>query len=144
MPPFLVYDLCVIRLLVSLLLICSPLSAQIRFRQIDESIVIERLKSAPRKNDERQQKLANMFSDVGCLPVLQPVQHTKSSNVVCVLKGATDDVIIVGGHLDHVSAGDGIIDDWSGASLLPTLYESLKDIPQKHTFVFVGFTEEEK
>ena len=31
-----------------------------------------------------------------------------------------------------------------GASLLPSLFQALKDAPRKHTFTFVGFTNEEK
>jgi len=53
-------------------------------------------------------------------------------------------VIIVGAHFDHVSAGDGVVDNWSGASLLPSLYEAVKVEPRKHTYTFIGFTDEEK
>jgi len=35
------------------------------------------------------------------------------------------------------------VDNWSGASLLPSLYEGLAGRQRKHTFVFVGFTDEE-
>jgi Zn-dependent M28 family amino/carboxypeptidase len=37
-----------------------------------------------------------------------------------------------------------VVDNWSGASLLPSLYYSLSAVPRRHTFVFVGFTAEEK
>lgn len=40
--------------------------------------------------------------------------------------------------------GSGAIDNWSGASLLPSLYFSLSHPQRKHTFVFIGFTGEEK
>jgi Zn-dependent M28 family amino/carboxypeptidase len=36
-----------------------------------------------------------------------------------------------------------VVDNWSGASLLPSLFESLKATPHRHNFVFVGFTDEE-
>jgi Zn-dependent M28 family amino/carboxypeptidase len=49
----------------------------------------------------------------------------------------------LGAHFDHVDAGDGIVDNWSGASLLPSLYQALAAAPHKHTFMFVGFTGEE-
>ena len=38
----------------------------------------------------------------------------------------------------------GVADNWSGASLLPTLYASLNIEPRRHTYIFVGFTDEEK
>jgi Zn-dependent M28 family amino/carboxypeptidase len=53
-------------------------------------------------------------------------------------------VIIVGAHLDRVSTGDGVVDNWSGASLLPSLYEAVKIVPRKHTYIFIGFTDEEQ
>jgi Zn-dependent M28 family amino/carboxypeptidase len=49
----------------------------------------------------------------------------------------------VGAHFDRASEGDGVVDNWSGASLLPSLYEAIKIEPRKHTFIFIGFTDEE-
>jgi putative aminopeptidase FrvX len=43
-----------------------------------------------------------------------------------------------------VAEGSGVVDNWSGASLLPSLYEALKGTPRTHTYIFVGFTDEEK
>lgn len=104
---------------------------------------MQRLQSAPNMNADRQKALVEMFSQVGCQPTEQPIKRSKDANVICVLKGETEDEIVVGGHLDHVEYGDGIIDDWSGASLLPTLYESLKSGMRHHTIVFVAFNKEE-
>jgi Zn-dependent M28 family amino/carboxypeptidase len=50
----------------------------------------------------------------------------------------------VGAHFDHISAGDGVVDNWSGASLLPSLYEAVKVVPRQHTYIFIGFCDEEK
>jgi putative aminopeptidase FrvX len=36
------------------------------------------------------------------------------------------------------------VDDWSGAVLLPGLFESLNGEPRKHTYVFIGFAAEEQ
>ena len=36
------------------------------------------------------------------------------------------------------------MDNWSGASLLPSLYQALKIEPRRHTYIFIGFAEEEK
>jgi hypothetical protein len=35
-------------------------------------------------------------------------------------------------------------DNWSGASMLPSLYQALKVEPRRHTFIFVAFAAEEK
>jgi Zn-dependent M28 family amino/carboxypeptidase len=40
--------------------------------------------------------------------------------------------------------GDGVVDNWSGASLLPSLFQAVKVQPRKHTYIFIGFTDEEK
>ena len=37
-----------------------------------------------------------------------------------------------------------MIDNWSGASLLPSLYQSLTGSARRHTFIFIGFTGEEE
>jgi Zn-dependent M28 family amino/carboxypeptidase len=56
----------------------------------------------------------------------------------------SDKVIIVGAHFDYVSAGNGVVDNWSGASLLPSLYQAIKIEPRKHSYIFIGFTDEEE
>jgi len=37
-----------------------------------------------------------------------------------------------------------VVDNWSGASLLPSLYQGLQTKPRRLTFVFIGFTAEER
>ena len=39
--------------------------------------------------------------------------------------------------------GDGVVDNWSGASLLPSLYQSLKTELRTHSYIFIGFAGEE-
>lgn len=51
---------------------------------------------------------------------------------------------MIGGHFDFASEGKGIVDDWSGASLLPSLFHALKARPRQHTYVFVAFAGEER
>ena len=77
-------------------------------------LIENRVKSFSRNDTKREEILKNMF------------------------------VIIVGAHFDHVDAGDGVVDNWSGASLLPTLYQGLRTTPRQHTFIFVSFSGEEK
>jgi Zn-dependent M28 family amino/carboxypeptidase len=61
------------------------------------------------------------------------------------LEGSSEAIFIVGAHFDHHEEyGEGVVDNWSGASLLPSLFESLKSQALKHTFRFIGFAEEEK
>lgn len=41
-------------------------------------------------------------------------------------------------------AGDGVVDNWTGAALLSSLYQGLARQPRRHTFRFAAFTAEEK
>jgi hypothetical protein len=106
-----------------------------------------RLADFKNTNAAREQELHALFEEVGCSGdhlTEQVVKHSHDPNVICVLPGQTDARIIVGAHFDFVNAGQGVVDNWSGCSLLPSLYESLKTFPRRHTFVFVGFMDEEK
>jgi len=88
-----------------------------------------------------------MFAEAGCKDQQiseQVVQRSKQPNVICTLPGTSDKVIIVGAHFDRVTEGNGVVDNWSGASLLPSLYEAIKIEPRRHTYIFIGFTDEEK
>ena len=120
---------------------------QIHFRELSPQVIRQRLETVARKNADREQALKKLLEAVGCQAerlTEQSVTRTIPPNVICTLPGATASVILVGAHFDHVPTSYGVIDDWSGASLLPSLYESLDTVARKHTFVFVGFTNEEK
>jgi Iap family predicted aminopeptidase len=124
-----------------------PATAQtpIRFSPVEKEVVLARFQDVPQKNAERQQKIKALFAEVGCgeLVVEQKLKHSNYSNVICRLPGETDEVIIVGAHFDKVAHGTGAIDNWSGASLLASLYQSLIRTKRHHTFLFISFCEEE-
>jgi len=99
---------------------CSA-SAQLEFRKLDEPIIQARLESFSKKNDEREAQLKKLFVESGCDAnhlSEQLVKKKLAPNLICVLPGQTDDVILVGGHFDKVNVGEGVVDNWSGASLL--------------------------
>ena len=74
----------------------------------------------------------------------QPVKTLSEPNIICKVPGATDRVIILGAHFDHVNVGAGVVDNWSGASLLPSLLQTALKEPRHHTFIFIGFSGEER
>lgn len=122
-------------------------TVMVHFKTIDRNVVTARVSAALMKNSERGEKLRQMFSEAGCPAEqlqLQPVKHQKDPNVICTVPGETASQVIVGAHYDHAEHGLGAIDDWSGAALLPSLLESMHSSPRRHTFVFIGFTGEEK
>lgn len=116
------------------------------FQAVKKKVVEQRLASFSRDNAQREAILKKMFTDLGCADHLteEPVAHVKQPDLICVLPGQTNQTIVVGAHFDHVLAGDGVVDNWSGAALLPSLYQGLRAEPRRHTFVFIAFTGEEK
>jgi hypothetical protein len=118
----------------------------LRYKLATPEAVASRVRAAVMENADRGAKLKDMFLEAGCAAddlQLQPVKHAPAPNVICTVRGATDSVILTGAHFDHAKRGLGVIDNWSGASLLPSLVESVRSIERRHTFVFAGFTEEE-
>ncbi len=121
--------------------------AAIRFELLDRNTVLARLRSCPKNDVDRQAQLATYFAEVGCTGpalTLDAARHSKFANVICTLPGSSPEKIVVGAHFDHAERGSGAVDNWSGASLLPSLYQALAASPRKHTFVFVGFWGEER
>ena len=134
---------------VILVLAVSPglLRAQkVGFKRATQDVLAGRLRDCPEKDSDRWHKLEELFRAAGAgddVIAEQRVPGFSDPNVICVLPGGTESTIIVGGHFDNVGDGHGVIDNWSGAVLLPTLYESLKVTPRKHTFIFAAFAAEE-
>lgn len=133
------------RPLAALVLLAGMLAAQRpEFVPVPQSVIEERLKENRRKPAERLAALEKLFETAGCKSEPQPVKSAKLPNAICTLPGTGDGVILVGAHYDSAGAGEGIVDNWSGAALLPSLYQTLKEKPRSQTFVFIGFTDEEK
>jgi Peptidase family M28 len=122
--------------------------AQIHFRLRTREGVEGRLKSFSTKNSEREALIREWFAESGCKTANlseQALDRKLPPNVICVLPGETRQVIVVGAHTDHVdSFGDGVVDNWTGAALLPSLLYSLSAQPRHHTLIFVGFSGEEE
>jgi putative aminopeptidase FrvX len=119
----------------------------VRYDPVSREVVETRLGKYTGNNKQREATLKQMFIEAGCDDQHiseQAVKGSKLPNVICLLPGSSDRVIIVGAHFDRVSEGDGVVDNWSGASLLPSLYESVKLESRKHTYIFIGFTDEEQ
>jgi hypothetical protein len=119
----------------------------VRYASVSREVVEARLGKYIGNNKQREATLKQIFAEAGCddqHTSEQAVKGSKLPNVICVLPGSSARVIIVGAHFDRVSEGDGVVGNWSGASLLPSLYESVKLEPRKHTYIFIGFTDEER
>ncbi len=126
--------------------LASGSAETIEFRTQPREKIVSRLEMAERANKKREQRMDGLFQEAGCAEHLayQPVKKARSRNFICTWPGKTDSVVVVCAHFDGAEKGQAAADNWSGASLLPSLFEDIKADPRKHTFVFVAFTGEER
>jgi hypothetical protein len=126
----------------------STTAQSIRYKEVSREIVEARLRKYIGKNEQREATLKQLFIEAGCDErehlSEQAVKGSKLPNVICVLPGTSGKVVLVGAHFDRTPQGDGVVDNWSSASLLPSLYEAVKVEPRRHTYIFIGFTDEEQ
>ena len=130
----------------SLLLRGGVPQADVTYRTASREVIEQRLGKYGGSNQQREATLKQIFIEAGCDDQHlseQPVKGSKLPNVVCLLPGTSSKIIIVGAHFDRTAEGDGVVGNWSGASLLPSLFQAVKVQPRKHTYIFIGFTDEE-
>ena len=135
------------RVLPLLLLTSLTFAQTVQFSVVPRATVEKRLEAFPTKNPQREPALRRIFEEAGCPPgelTEQPVKGLKAPNLICTFPGEMESEIVVGAHFDLEEAGQGVVDNWSGASLLPSLYEGLSMFPRRHSFRFVSFAGEEK
>lgn len=126
-------------------LVCLAQDVQLTMTPTPPDVLWGRLETLPESNEERAAKLAELFADAGCeQPEEEEAGGGRPPNVLCTLPGRTEDLILVGAHFDKVRAGRGALDNWSGASMLASLYEAIAREERTHTFRFIGFTGEEE
>ncbi|MGB2590766.1 MAG: M28 family peptidase [Candidatus Acidiferrum sp.] len=117
-------------------------SISIKFEPVTRDVVQQRLNEFGGDNARRKQTLKELLGEAGCDGKSlseQEIPRSPLPNVICKLPGSSGRTIIVGAHYDRIGPGDSVVDNWSGASLLPSLYEALKAEPRTHTYLFIGF-----
>jgi len=103
----------------------------------------DNVRKSPRWNAEREKLVEELFVKAGARPQKLPVGNGQN-NFLAVKPGRTDRILVVGGHHDKVSVGQGTIDNWTGATMVVHLYQLLKDAPTEHTIYFMTFGREEE
>jgi Iap family predicted aminopeptidase len=114
---------------------------------LPHEVIEQRLRAYTLKNATRETAIRTLFEEAGCKDDSlseQKVKGTKSPNLICTSKGETGSIIIVGAHFDLIEKGQGVVDNWSGCSLLPSFYQGLMASARKHTFVLIAFAGEEQ
>jgi hypothetical protein len=127
------------------LILCGTSPAQkVQFTPAEKATVLERMKTIPETNAARALKLKELFSNAGCNGnslLEQKVEGVDTPNIICRLGAGAGDTVIVGAHYDRNSSAQRPLDNWSGASILPALYQSLRNRKRSHSFVFVAFAD---
>jgi len=117
------------------------------YRLASRQVVQARLGEYRGDNRIREATLRKIFGEAGCDGQYlseQPVLAFEQPNILCVLPGRSNKTVVIGAHFDRVSGSDGVVDNWSGAALLPSLYQALRVKQRKHTYIFIGFSGEEQ
>lgn len=130
---------------VLILILCGASPAQrVQFTPAEKAAILERMKTIPETNAARALKLKELFSDAGCNGnslMEQKVDGVDSPNIICRLGTEEGDTVIVGAHYDRNSSAQRPLDNWSGAAILPALYQSLRNRKRSHSFLFVAFAD---
>ena len=127
---------------------CPPRTMPtVRLTRLPEVVVQRNLDLVNLTNRGRLGVLRTLFETFGCTSpslVEKSTRPFRLPNLSCRLPGELADVIVVGAHFDKPSGSTGLVDNWSGASLLPALWLSLSHHRRRHSFEFVAFAAEER
>jgi len=133
------------RCLIAACIGAAMVSAQtLKFTPLNKDIVLERVKEPPVADAQRADAIKTLFLEAGCNGNNLREQKTSSAapNIVCELPGESGATIVVGAHYEHSSSSRRPFDNWSGAALLPALYQSLHSGKRHHTILFVAFADQ--
>jgi hypothetical protein len=120
------------------------LAQKLQFAPAGKSVVLQRMKAIPESNLERAARLKELFVQAGCnegFLTEQRLDGAETPNIICRLGTGENDLIIVGAHYERASSPHRPLDNWSGAALLPVLYQSLRERKRSHSFLFVAFAD---
>jgi Iap family predicted aminopeptidase len=115
------------------------------FTPSEKNEILSRVEINPGTDEQRAARLRVLFADAGCHGNLlseQAVDSKSVPNIICRLPGDREGTIIIGAHYEHSSSVQRPLDNWSGAALLPGLYECLKGRQRHRTILFVAFADE--
>ena len=128
------------------LVLCGVVFAQkLQFSPAEKSVVLQRMKSIPENNQDRATRLKELFIEAGCTEGFlteQKLDGATTPNIICRLGTGENNLVIVGAHYERASSPQRPLDNWSGAALLPVLYQSLRERRRNHSFLFVGFADD--
>ncbi len=114
---------------------------------VSPAVIQGRLLRLHMKGEDRVAELRRIFSEAGCPSSSyreEKIRNAKLPNVICTLPGSSSKKIVVSAHYDNRGPGEGAIDNWTGASVLPSVYQLLRSKNRRLTYEFIAFTDEDK
>ncbi len=107
------------------------------------------LASAPATYVEREQHVVEGFEQRGATPRRRPIRDCRGNlldacNIEVTIPGDSElPPIYLTAHHDHVPAGHGVVDNWSGVVALFNLFERFRSDPLGCPLILVSFALEE-
>lgn len=98
--------------------------------------------TVPPDDAARFDHLKVLFSGQGCSGDQQKIEplgrvHSDPGNLVCMWRGDSTSTVVVLAEYQRKGKGEGAIENWSGAVLLPYVYFAMQARPRENTWVFV-------
>jgi hypothetical protein len=121
----------------------APASRTLFFFTSPRSTVEMEVHSIPATNQERLRRLREDFTAAGCDAARMRQQPLTAkgtehgANLICTWPGQSPGTIVIVAHYEHEGLGQGALADWSGAILLPFLYQAIQGQPRTNTYVFL-------
>jgi putative aminopeptidase FrvX len=118
---------------------------QVVFSPKDE--VEKSVKSVPCPQNERMEGVRRLFKEAGAKDeeiVIEKFEKDKTANVVVRKKGETDETVIIGAHYDRTNLGCGVLDNWTGVTIISHIYKTVRPLSTKKSYIFVAFDREEE
>jgi hypothetical protein len=121
----------------------TPKSKTLFFFTSPRSTVEMEVHSIPATDGERLQRLRDNFAGADCgggrmrEQAVVDRHGAKGVNLICSWPGHGSGVVVVAAHYEHEGQGEGALADWSGAILLPFLYQAIQGQPRENTYIFL-------
>jgi Zn-dependent M28 family amino/carboxypeptidase len=129
------------------LLLISPIAGASQVVFSPKEDVEASVKSVPCPHNERLEGVRRLFKAAGATDEeiqVEKFDKDKISNVVVRKKGTTDETIVIGAHYDRTNLGCGVVDNWTGVTIVSHIYKTLKPLVTNKSYVFVAFDREEE
>lgn len=114
---------------------------------VSKSEIVSELEEGIVDNTLRDEAVIKLFMEANgeCKVNVLQIPETSQYNISVEIEGKTDRTIVIGAHSDFVPPGQGIIDNFSGVTLLTNIYETILSSGYKprHNLIFMTFANEE-